>query len=91
MTELKYTEFLRFSLKDRIKKDIDDRGILDASEFDNLVCDLVLKTVTDESILNKDEMKYCIGIRIKHELDCNNKTISSLWDGVIEANEQQLS
>ncbi len=88
MTELKYTEFSRISLKDRIKNEI---GMDDNIDYDNLVCDLVLKTATDESILNKDEMKYCIGIRIKHELDCNNKMISSMWNAAIEANEQYPS
>ncbi len=88
MTELKYTESVRISLKDRIKNEI---GMDDNIDYDNLVCDLVLKTATDESILDKDEMKYCIGIRIKHELDCNNQMISSMWDAAIKANEQQSS
>ncbi len=88
MTELEYTEFMRISLKDRIKNEI---GMGDNIDYDNLVCDLVLKTATDESILDKDEMKYCIGIRIKHELDCNNQMISSMWDASMEANEQPSS
>ncbi len=88
MIELEYTEFMRMSLKDRIKNEV---GMNDNIDYDNLVCDLVLKTATDGSILNKDKMKYYIGIRIKHELDCNNKMISSMWDAAIEANEQQPS
>ena len=81
------TEFSRISLKDRIKKEI---GIDNNIDYDNLICDLVLNTTIDESILNKDEMKYYIGIRIKHELDCNDKMISSMWDAAIKANEQRL-
>ena len=88
MTGLEYTESGRISLKGRIKNKI---GMNDNIDYDNLVCDLVSKTAIDESILDKGEMKYCIGIRIKYELDCNNKTISSLWDAAIKANEQQLS
>lgn len=86
MTKLEYTEFTRISLKDRIKNEIDDN-----IDYNSLVCDLVLKTATDESILNKDEMKYCIGIRIKYELDCNNKMISSMWDAAIKSNKKQSS
>ncbi len=88
MTELEYTESGRISLKDRIKNEV---GMNDNIDYDNLVCDLVLKTAIDGSILDKGEMKYCIGIRIKHELDCNNQHISSMWDAAIEANEQQTS
>lgn len=82
MTELEYTEFMRISLKDRIKNDV-----CDSIDFDNLVCDLVLKSAIDESILNKDEMKYYIGIRIKHELDCNNHMVSSMWDAEMKLDE----
>ncbi len=88
-TELEYTEFLRFSLKDRIKNDIAEQGILDASEFDNLVCDLVFRHALYEKRSDTVDTELCISI--KHELDCNNKKISSMWDASVKANEQPLS
>ena len=81
MTDLKYTEFMRISLRDRV---ITAVGAENDNEFDNLICDLVLMNTTYERVTD-DRIELCAGI--KYELDCNNQYISSIFESLIKSDE----